>query len=95
MLEGELVFQVADERFDQAQGELAFAPRNVAQRARPQRRGRALLLLCTPARLERHFARAAARRTGRRTAGMGAAADPEITVVGPQIAALTRSSRPK
>ena len=72
MLEGELIFQVEDERFTRRAGEFAFAPRNLPHAlANHSDADARYLLVCTPAGLERHFARAAAasrassRRTGR------------------------------
>ena len=77
MLEGELIFQVEDERFTRRAGEFAFAPRNVAHAlANHSDADARYLLVCTPAGLERHFARAAAAVAGRRAAGLGAAAEP-------------------
>ena len=77
MLEGELIFQVEDERFTRRAGEFAFAPRNVAHAlANHSDADARYLLVCTPAGLERHFARAAAEAAGRRAAGLGAAAEP-------------------
>ena len=77
MLEGELIFQVENERITRRAGELAFAPRNACPRAcELQRRGRAL-----SARLHARRPRAPLRAGGRRRrrcrpAGLGAAAEP-------------------
>src|SRR3954465_8635194 len=61
MLEGELIFQVADERFTRRAGEFPFAPRNVAHAlANHSDTAARYLLVCTPAGLERHFTRATA-----------------------------------
>jgi quercetin dioxygenase-like cupin family protein len=87
MLEGELIFQVADERFTRRAGELAFAPRNVAHALANHGDADArYLLVCTPAGLERHFARAAAAVQGVEPPDWALQPSPEITVVGPQIA---------
>ena len=77
MLEGELIFQVEDELFTKRAGEFAFAPRNVAHAlANHSDADARYLLVCTPAGLERLFARIAAAVAGRRAAGLGAAAEP-------------------
>src|SRR5919106_2489702 len=87
LLEGELIFQIGDERFTRRAGEFAFAPRNVvhalANHADADAR---YLLVCTPAGLERHFARAAAEAEGVEPPDWALQPSPEITVVGPQIA---------
>ena len=87
MLEGELIFQVGDERFTRRVGEFAFAPRNIAHAlANHSDTDARYLLVCTPAGLERHFARAAAASQGLEPPGWALQPSPEITVVGPQIA---------
>jgi quercetin dioxygenase-like cupin family protein len=87
MLEGELVFQVENERFTRREGEFAFAPRNVAHAlANHSDADARYLLVCTPAGLERHFARAAASSQGAEAPDWALQPSPEITVVGPQIA---------
>jgi quercetin dioxygenase-like cupin family protein len=87
MLEGELVFQVGDERFTKRAGELAFAPRNVPHALANHRDADAsYLLVCTPAGLERHFARDAAAAQGVEPPDWALQPSPEVIVVGPQIA---------
>ena len=87
MLEGELIFQVGDERFTKRPGELAFAPRNVAHAlANHSDADARYLLVCTPGGLERHFARAAADAEGVEPPEWALLPSPEVTVVGPQIA---------
>ena len=86
MLEGELVFQVGEERFTRHAGEFVFAPRNVAHAlANHSDADARYLLVCTPAGLERHFARATAAAQGVEPPDWALQASPEITVVGPQI----------
>jgi len=87
MLDGELIFQVGDERFTRCAGELAFAPRNVPHALANHRDADArYLLVCTPAGLERHFALATAATEGVEPPDWALQPSPEITVVGPQIA---------
>ncbi|MET0496432.1 MAG: cupin domain-containing protein [Actinoplanes sp.] len=87
MLEGELVFQIGDERFTRHAGELAFAPRNVTHAlANHSDADARYVLVCTPAGLERHFARAAAAAEGVEPPDWALQPSPEITVVGPQLA---------
>ena len=87
MLEGELVFQIDGERFTRRAGEFAFAPRNVTHAlANHSEADARYLLVCTPAGLERHFARAAAASQGVEPPDWAVQPSPEIIVVGPQIA---------
>ena len=87
MLEGELIFQVEDERFTKRAGEFVFAPRNVAHAlANHSAADARYLLVCTPAGLERHFARAAASAQGLDPPDWALQPSPEVVVVGPQIA---------
>ena len=87
MLEGELIFQVQDERFTRRAGEFAFAPRNVVHAlANHSDAAARYLLVCTPAGLERHFARAAAAWMGVEPPDWALQPIPEVIVVGPQIA---------
>jgi quercetin dioxygenase-like cupin family protein len=88
VLEGELVVQVQDALMTKGAGELAFAPRNVAHAlanhgGAPAR----YALVCTPAGFERHWARIAAEAAGVEPPQWAMQPIPEITVVGPQIAA--------
>src|SRR3954447_15365145 len=65
MLDGELVFVIDGERFTRRAGEFAFAPRNVAHAlANHSEADARYLLVCTPAGLERNFARAVAAAEG-------------------------------
>ena len=86
MLEGELIFQIGDERFTRRAGEFAFAKRNVVHAlANHSDADARYLLVCTPAGLERHFARAAAAAEGVEPPDWALQPSPEITVIGPQI----------
>ena len=88
MLEGELIFQVDEVLVTKGAGELAFAPRNVAHAL--ANHGDALaryLLVCTPAGFERHWARMAAEAAGVEPPQWALQPIPEVTVVGPPIAA--------
>ena len=87
MLEGELIFQVEDELMTKRAGEISFAQRNVAHAlANHSDADARYLLVCTPAGLERHFARAAAASQGVEPPDWAVQPSPEVTVVGPQIA---------
>ena len=88
MLEGELIFQVADALVTKGAGELSFAPRKVAHTlANPNDAPARYVLVCTPAGFERHWARIAAEAAGVKPPKWALQAIPEITVVGPQIGA--------
>ena len=87
MLEGELIFQVADELFTRRAGELAYAPRNVAHALANHRDADArYLLVCTTGGLERLFARTAAASQGVEPPDWALQPAPEVIEVGPQIA---------
>ena len=87
MLEGELIFQVEDELFIKRAGEFAFAPRNVAHSlANHSDADARYLLVCTPAGLERLFARIAAVSQGVEPPDWALQPSPEVIEVGPQIA---------
>jgi quercetin dioxygenase-like cupin family protein len=87
MLEGELIFQVEDELFTKRAGEFAFVPRNVAHALANHTDADArYLLVCTPAGLERHFARMAAASEDVEPPDWALQPPPEVIVVGPQIA---------
>jgi quercetin dioxygenase-like cupin family protein len=87
MLEGELIFQVEDELFSKRAGEFSFAPRNVAHAlANHSEADARYLLVCTPAGLERHFARIAAASQGVEPPDWALQPSPEVIEVGPQIA---------
>ena len=88
MLDGELIFQVEDALVTKGAGELSFAARNVAHTL--ANRGDAAaryVLVCTPAGFERHWARIAAEAAGVEPPRWALQPIPEVTVVGPQIAA--------
>jgi quercetin dioxygenase-like cupin family protein len=88
MLEGELIFQVEEALVTKRAGELAFAPRNVAHALANHSDAPArYLLVCTPAGFERHWARIAADAAGAEPPQWARQPIPEVTVVGPQIAA--------
>ena len=87
VLEGELTFQLGDERFTRRAGELAFAPRGVAHTyanlsGAPAR----VLLVITPAGFERYFDRIAARITGTESPPEASGPIPEVVVAGPPLA---------
>ncbi len=88
MLEGELIFQVEHALVTKGPGELSLAPRHVAHTLAnhcdaPAR----YVLVCTPAGFERHWARIAAEAAGVEPPPWALQPIPEVTVVGPQIAA--------
>ena len=86
MLEGELIFQVEDELFTKRAGELAFVPRNVAHALANQTDADArYLLVCTPAGLERLFARMEAAAQDVEPPDWALQPPPEVIEVGPQI----------
>jgi quercetin dioxygenase-like cupin family protein len=88
MLEGELIFQVDEVLVTKGAGELAFAPRNVAHALANHGDAPArYLLVCTPAGFERHWARMAAEAAGVEPPQWALDPIPEVTVVGPPIAA--------
>jgi quercetin dioxygenase-like cupin family protein len=88
VLEGELLFQVADALVTKGAGELSFAPRNVAHTLANHSDAPArYVLVCTPAGFERHWARIAAEAAGAEPPRWALQPIPEVTVVGPQIAA--------
>ena len=88
LLEGELIFQVEDELSTKGAGELSFAPRNVPHALANHGDAAArYLLICTPAGFERHWARIAAEAAGVEPPQWALQPVPEVTVVGPQIAA--------
>jgi quercetin dioxygenase-like cupin family protein len=86
VLEGELTFQLRDDVFTRAAGEIAFAPRGIAHTyanlsGAPAR----ALLIITPAGFERYFDRIAARITGTQPPPEAAKPIPEVTTVGPPL----------
>ena len=88
VLEGELIFKVEDALVTKGAGELSFAARNVAHTLANHSDAPArYLLVCTPAGFERHWARMAAVAAGIEPPEWALQPIPEVTVVGPQIAA--------
>ena len=88
MLDGELIFQVEDGLAPKGAGELSFAPRNVPHTLANHSDAPArYVLVCTPAGFERHWARLAAEQAGVEAPHWALQPIPEVTVVGPQIAA--------
>jgi quercetin dioxygenase-like cupin family protein len=86
VLEGELTFQLGDERVTRRAGDLAFAPRGVVHTyanlaGAPSR----TLIVCTPAGFERYFARIAAKQRGVEPPEWALEPYPEVTTVGPPI----------
>jgi hypothetical protein len=88
VLDGELTFQLGGELFTRRAGELAFAPRGAhptfanlsgAEARQP--------LICTPAGFERYLDRMAAEDAGADPPASALEPWPEVTVVGPRIAA--------
>ena len=88
VLEGELIFQVEDTLTTKGAGELSFAARNVPHTLANHGDAPArYVLVCTPAGFERHWARVAAEAAGVEPPQWALQRIPEITIVGPQIAA--------
>ena len=88
MLNGELIFQVEDALVTKRAGEASFAPRNVAHALANHSDAPArYLLICSPAGFERHWARTAAEAAGLEPPQWALQPIPQITVVGPPIAA--------
>ena len=88
MLEGELIFQVEDTLVTRGAGGLSFAPGNVPHTlANHSDASASYVLVCTPAGFERHWARTAAEATGVEPPQWALQPIPEVTVVGPPIAA--------
>jgi quercetin dioxygenase-like cupin family protein len=88
LLEGELMFQVEEALVTKGAGELSFAPHNAAHTLANHSDAPArYLLICTPAGFERHWARMAAEAAGIEPPPWALQPIPEITVLGPPIAA--------
>src|SRR3954471_20316607 len=88
LLEGELIFQVEEALVTKGAGELSFAPRNAPHAlANHSDTPARYVLVCTPAGFERHWARIAAEAAGNEPPAWALQPIPEVTVVGPQIAA--------
>ena len=86
--EGELIFQIGEELMTKGAHELAFAPRNVPHALANHSDAPArYVLTCTPAGFERHWARIAADAAGVEPPQWALQPIPEVTVVGPPIAA--------
>jgi quercetin dioxygenase-like cupin family protein len=86
VLEGELTFQLGDERLTAGAGALVFAPgetpHTFANHGADEAR---ILLLCTPAGFERYFDRLAAEQSGVEPPAEAHGPIPEVRVVGPRI----------
>ncbi len=91
VLEGELTFQLGEERSTRRAGELAFAPRGIphtyANLSGAPARG---LIVITPAGFERYFARMAAERSGREPPEWARGPVPEVETLGPPLQPTTR-----
>jgi quercetin dioxygenase-like cupin family protein len=88
LIEGELIFQVDGALVTKGAGELSFAARSVPHTLANHSDAPArYLLVCTPAGFERHWARLAAEQAGVDPPQWARQPIPEVTVVGPQIAA--------
>jgi quercetin dioxygenase-like cupin family protein len=86
VLEGELVFQLGDERLSAPSGTLVFAPGETPHTyANHSGKEARILLLCTPAGFEGYFDRLAAEMNGVEPPEPSGSI-PEVRVVGPQIA---------
>jgi quercetin dioxygenase-like cupin family protein len=86
VLDGELTFQLGDERFVYGPGELAFAPRAVAHTfANLSGKAARALIVCTPAGFERYFARVAAKIEGVDPPAWASKEIPEVVRLGPPI----------
>jgi quercetin dioxygenase-like cupin family protein len=86
VLEGELTFQLGEQRVTRRAGELAFAPRGVHHTfANHGDREARTLIVCTPAGFERHFARIAADEAGVAVPDWALQPIPAVTTVGPAI----------
>jgi quercetin dioxygenase-like cupin family protein len=86
MIEGELLFQVEERLVTKRKGELAFAPRNVPHALTNRTDDPArYVLVCTPAGLERSFARMTAEQAGKEPPEWALQPIPKVTQVGPQI----------
>ena len=87
VLEGELTFQLGDERLIASSGALVFAPGETPHTyANLSGKEARALLLCTPAGFERYFDRLAAEYAGLEPPGPSGPI-PEARVVGPRIGA--------
>jgi len=86
ILDGDLTFQLGDERVIAAAGELVFAPRGVPHTvANLTDAPAAYLLVLTPAGFEREFARRAAKEAGVAPPEWALEPIPEVNYLGPRI----------
>jgi quercetin dioxygenase-like cupin family protein len=86
VLDGELTFQLGDERVTRLAGEIAFAPRGVAHTFANLGDGEArTLIACTPAGFERYFAGMAAEQAGVAPPEWALGPTPPVTRLGPPI----------
>jgi quercetin dioxygenase-like cupin family protein len=86
VIDGEVVFQLADELITVGAGELAFAPRNVPHTFANQSDEPAhMVIICTPAGFERVFARRIAKEAGEEPPEWALQPTPEVVRVGPRI----------
>jgi quercetin dioxygenase-like cupin family protein len=86
VLEGELTFQLGDERLTAGTGALVFAPGETPHTfANLSTADARILLLCTPAGFERYFDRLAAEQAGVAPPPKADGPIPEVRVVGPRI----------
>ena len=86
ILEGELTFQLGDERIARRAGEVAFAPRGVPHTyANLSAAPAHALLVITPAGFERYFARMVAERQGIEPPDWALQPIPEVTTLGPPL----------
>src|SRR4029450_4892357 len=87
-----LIFRLRDEYFTVRAGQLAFAPRGVPHAyANLSDAPAHQLIICTPAVLERYFARMSAKRPATEPPEWAKQPLPEVTTLGPQ---LTPTQRP-
>jgi quercetin dioxygenase-like cupin family protein len=88
VLDGELTFQLGDERMVRRRGELAFAPRGAVHTfANLSGAPAEQLLVVTPAGFERYFQRRAAKIAGVEPPPEALEPIPEVTTVGPPLTA--------
>jgi quercetin dioxygenase-like cupin family protein len=86
VLDGELTFQLGEERFVRGAGELAFAPRGVPHTYANLSGAQAhALIVITPAGFERYFARLAAERSGGEPPAWARRPVPDVTALGPPL----------
>ena len=86
MLEGELIFQIGDQRFTRRAGEFAFAPRNVVHTfANHSDQPARALIAVTPAGFERYFRLVSAQLAGTERPADAFGPRPATEQVGPPI----------